>query len=136
NASTPLRAFIRPVAVRPTRLPGGQRRPCSSPPSASSSPSGPRCCLRGFSKTVKFSGRNIDPVVMMAAVPNHLDQLRAHFAWLDQTLADGRPFLQGPAASLADLAAYHPAWYLRQNFGSAAPPLDGFPRLQTWAERI
>src|SRR5437868_2675386 len=84
---------------------------------------------------VKFSGRNIDPVVMMAAVPNHLDQLRAHFAWLDQTLADGRPFLQGPAASLADLAAYHPAWYLRQNFGSAAP-LDGFPRLQTWAERI
>src|SRR6202023_1561427 len=85
---------------------------------------------------VKFSGRNIDPVVMMAAVPNHLDQLRAHFAWLDQTLADGRPFLQDPAASLADLAAYHPAWYLRQNFGSAAPPLDGFPRLQTWAERI
>jgi hypothetical protein len=44
--------------------------------------------------------------------------------------------LQGPAAGLADLAAYHPAWYLRQNFGSAAPPLDGFPRLQTWAERI
>ena len=85
---------------------------------------------------VKFSGRNIDPVVMMAAVPNHLDQLRAHFAWLDQTLADGRPFLQGPAAGLADLAAYHPAWYLRQNFGPAAPPLDGFPRLQTWAERI
>ena len=84
----------------------------------------------------KFSGRNIDPVVMMAAVPNHLDQLRAHFDWLDQTLADGRPFLQGPAAGLADLAAYHPAWYLRQNFGSAAPPLDGFPRLQTWAERI
>jgi hypothetical protein len=25
---------------------------------------------------------------------------------------------------------------LRQNFGPAAPPLDGFPRLQTWAERI
>ena len=65
-----------------------------------------------------------------------LDQLRAHFDWLDQTLADGRSFLQGPAASLADLAAYHPVWYLRQNFGSAAPPLDGFPRLLTWAERI
>jgi len=25
---------------------------------------------------------------------------------------------------------------LRQNFGSAAAPLDGFPRLLTWAERI
>src|SRR6516162_4645464 len=84
----------------------------------------------------KFSGRNIDPIAMMAAVPNLLDQLRAHFDWLDQTLADGRSFLQGPAAGLADLAAYHPVWFLRQNFGSAAAPLDGFPRLLTWAERI
>ena len=84
----------------------------------------------------KFSGRNIDPAAMMAAVPNLLDQLRAHFDWLDQRLADGRSFLQGSAAGLADLAAYHPVWFLRQNFGSAAPPLDGFPRLLTWAERI
>src|ERR1700761_5099303 len=84
----------------------------------------------------KFSGRNIDPAAMMAAVPNLLDQLRAHFDWLDQTLANGRSFLQGPAAGLADLAAYHPVWFLRQNFGSAAAPLDGFPRLLNWAERI
>ena len=84
----------------------------------------------------KFSGRNIDPVAMMAAVPNLLDQLRAHFDWLDQMLADGRSFLQGSAAGLADLAAYHPVWYLRQNFGSAPAPLDGFPRLLNWAERV
>ena len=73
---------------------------------------------------------------MMAAVPYLLDQLRAHFDWLDQTLADGRSFLQGPAVGLADLAAYHPMWYLRQYFGPAAAPLDGFPRIMTWAERI
>jgi glutathione S-transferase len=84
----------------------------------------------------RFSGRNIDPVAMMAAVSNLLDQLRAHFDWLDQMLADGRPFLQGPAAGLADLAAYHPVWFLRRNFGPAAPPLDGFPRLLSWAERV
>ena len=84
----------------------------------------------------KFSGRNIDPVAMMAAVPNLLDQLRAHFDWLDQMLADGRSFLQGSAAGLADLAAYHPVWYLRQNFGSAPAPLDGFPSLLNWAERV
>src|SRR3954469_5337402 len=83
-----------------------------------------------------FSGRNIDPIAMVAGVPNLLDQLRAHFDWLDQTLADGRSFLQGPAAGLADLAAYHPVWFLRQRFGSAAAPLDCFPRLLTWAERI
>jgi glutathione S-transferase len=84
----------------------------------------------------KFSGRNIDPAAMMAAVPNLLDQLRAHFDWLDQSLADSRSFLQGSAASLADLAAYHPIWFLKQNFGPTAAPLDGFPRLLSWAERV
>ena len=84
----------------------------------------------------KFSGRTIDPAAMMAAVPNLLDQLRAHFHWLHQMLADGRSFLQGSAPGLADLAAYHPVWFLQRNFGSAAAPLDGFPRLLTWAERV
>jgi glutathione S-transferase len=84
----------------------------------------------------KFSGRNIDPVAMTAAVPYLLDQLRAHFDWLDQMLVDGRSFLQGSAAGLADIAAYHPVWFLQQNFGSAAAPLDGFPRLLTWVERV
>jgi glutathione S-transferase len=97
----------------------------------------PEVLPKGFLEDrAKFSGRNIDPVVMLAAVPNQLDQLRAHFDWLDQTLADGRSFLQGRAVGLSDLAAYHPLWYLRQNFGSAAAPLDGFPRLLSWAERV
>ena len=84
----------------------------------------------------KFSGRNIDPAAMTAAVPNLLDQLRAHFDWLDQMLIDGRAFLQGSAASLADLAAYHPIWFLKQNFGPTAVPLAGFPRLLRWTERV
>src|SRR5437588_12230065 len=84
----------------------------------------------------KFSGRNIDPTAMKAAVPNLLDQLRAHFDWLNQMLIDERPFLQGSAASLADLAAYHPIWFLQQNFGPLAAPLDGFPRLLSWADRV
>src|SRR4051795_3952171 len=84
----------------------------------------------------KFSGRNIDPAAMMAAVPNLLDQLRAHFDWLNQMLTDGRSFLQGTAASLADLAAYHPVWFLQERVGPLAAPLDGFPRLLSWAERV
>ncbi|MFO1072231.1 MAG: hypothetical protein U1E17_06020 [Geminicoccaceae bacterium] len=36
---------------------------------------------------------------------------------LAQMLADGRPFLLGAAASAADLAAYHPLWFARQNGG-------------------
>ncbi len=73
---------------------------------------------------------------MMAAVPYLLDQLRAHFHWLDQAMADGRLFLQGAAAGLADLAAYHPIWFLQRNFGPTAAPLGGFPRLLAWAERV
>jgi len=97
----------------------------------------PHALPEGFLEDrAKFSGRNIDPTTMIAAVPNLLDQLRAHFDWLDQMLADGRSFLQGSAAGLADLAAYHPVWFLQQNFGSAAAPLDGFPRLLSWAGRV
>jgi glutathione S-transferase len=84
----------------------------------------------------KFSGRNIDPAAMMAAVPNLLDQLRAHYDWLNQMLIDERSFLQGSAASLADLAAYHPIWFLKQRVGPTAVPLDGFPRVLSWTERV
>ena len=72
------------------------------------------------------SGRNMpltsNVIIDQARALDLLDQLRAHFDWLDQMLADGRSFLQGPAAGLADVAAYHPVWFLRQNFGSAAAP--------------
>ena len=73
---------------------------------------------------------------MIAALPYLFDQLRAHLHWLDQMMADGRSFLQGAAAGLADLAAYHPIWFLQRNFGPAAAPLGGFPRLLSWAERV
>src|SRR3954470_15348282 len=97
----------------------------------------PESLPKGFLEDrAKFSGRNIDPAAMKAAVPNLLDQLRAHFDWLNQMLTDGRSFLQGTAASLADLAAYHPVWFLQQRVGPLAAPLDGFPRLLSWAERV
>src|SRR6202046_3487178 len=37
----------------------------------------------------RFSGRNIDPAAMMAAVPYLLDPLRAHFVWLGYMGGDG-----------------------------------------------
>ncbi|MGY4622608.1 glutathione S-transferase family protein [Bradyrhizobium sp. USDA 4486] len=97
----------------------------------------PDALPKGFLEDrAKFSGRNIDPAAMKAAIPNSLDQLRAHLDWLNQMLTDGRSFLQGSAPSLADLAAYHPVWFLQQNFGPLAAPLDGFPSLLNWTERI
>ena len=47
----------------------------------------------------KFSGRNIDPIVMMGAVPNLLDQLRAHFGWIRCWLTGARSCKALPPAS-------------------------------------
>lgn len=134
---TPLRAFTPPAAAQPDALAWWAEKTTFLPAVSIAFAKKPEGLPAGFLEDrAKFSGRNIDPAVMLAAVPNCLDQLRAHLDWLDQTLADERSFLQGPAVGLADLAAYHPIWYLRQNFGPTAPPLDGFPRLLAWAERI
>ncbi len=65
----------------------------------------------------KFSGRNFDPAAMKAALPYQLDQLRAHFGWLDRALADGRKFLLGEQAGTPDLAAYQAQ---RRKVGGAA----------------
>src|SRR6201982_3240328 len=68
----------------------------------------PEVLPKGFLEDrAKFSGRNIDPAAMMAAVPYLLDQLRTHLHWLDQMMADGRSFLQGPAGGLARTLCYH-----------------------------
>jgi glutathione S-transferase len=84
----------------------------------------------------KFSGRNFDPAAMKAALPYQLDQLRAHFDWLDRTLADGRSFLLGEKPETPDLAAYHCVWFVQCNAGKSAGPLGEFSRLLAWAARM
>jgi glutathione S-transferase len=84
----------------------------------------------------KFSGRNFDPAAIKAALPYQLDQLRAHFGWLDRALADGRSFLLGGKPGTPDLAAYHCVWFIQRNAGKSSPPLGEFARLLAWAERM
>ena len=84
----------------------------------------------------KMSGRTFDPAAMQAMLPYQMDQLRAHLDWLNRMLADGRRFMTGPAAGLADLAAYHCVWFLQRRVSPKAPPLDQFPGVLAWAERV
>jgi glutathione S-transferase len=84
----------------------------------------------------KFSGRNFDPAAMKAMLPYQLDQLRAHFDWLDRALGDGRNFLLGESPGTPDLAAYHCVWFVQRNAGKSAAPLGAFARLLAWAERM
>ena len=72
---------------------------------------------------------------MMAAVPNLLDQLRAHFDWLNQMLIDERSFLRAlpPALPISPPTI---RFGTCSKIWQTAVPLDGFPRLLSWAERI
>lgn len=61
--------------------------------------------------------------------------LQSYLSWLEQMLADGRPFLCGAGASLADFSVAQSVWYIRR-----APPVAGilapFTRLAAWYERV
>lgn len=81
----------------------------------------------------KFDGW--DSAKMKPRIPELRIQLRQYLTWLEQGLHDGRVFLLGDAASLADLAVYHPLWYARNNLGDDAG-LQDFRRLTAWLRRI
>lgn len=82
----------------------------------------------------QLMGGQLDFRAVMAAGPIVADQLRAHIALLEAELRDGRPFLLGPAFSLADASACHPVWFLRSVPGGGE--LAEFPGVRAWADRV
>ena len=71
-----------------------------------------------------------------AQIPHLRSQFRAQAALLEQQLGDGRPFLLGTSAGLADLQAYAPMWMVRRHVPGSAALLDGLARLAEWESRI
>jgi glutathione S-transferase len=72
---------------------------------------------------------------MKADLPHAHQQLRSHFFWVEHALDDGRAFLLGEQASLADFAVYNPAWFVRGRLPDAGL-LNGFARVQAWLARM
>ena len=64
-----------------------------------------------------FFGVSIDPVDLLPKRGLYLQRFNAHIAWLADLLGDGRRFILGSDPSAADLSAYHPIWFARQNGG-------------------
>jgi hypothetical protein len=54
---------------------------------------------------------------------------------LDAQLADGRPFLLGEQASIADFAVAHCGWYVRRG-GTVADIMAPFPHFSAWLARM
>jgi glutathione S-transferase len=84
----------------------------------------------------EFSGRSFDPERLRAALPVVRDQTYALLSLAESMLADGRTFLLGGEASLADCALYNPVWFIQQQLGATAPPLDRLPRIVAWSEHM
>jgi glutathione S-transferase len=79
---------------------------------------------------------NLDPEALRPKRALYLQRLNAHIAWLAEALADGRDFMLGNAPSAADLSAYHPIWFARQN-GGDVNELIAFPKTSDpWFKRV
>ncbi len=77
----------------------------------------------------------IDLEQMRMTIPSRTDHVRASLDLLERQLADGRPFVLGQAASLADFSIYHPLWAMRSSPAGSAF-FEHAPHVGTWMDRI
>lgn len=81
----------------------------------------------------RFSGW--DAAAMREQLPAISVRLRRRLDRLEAMFGDGRPWLLGREPGIADLAARHPVWYLRENL----PEWIDWPRrpaLEAWMQRL
>jgi glutathione S-transferase len=80
---------------------------------------------------------NLDPEELRSKRALYLQRVNAHIAWLAQALSDGRKFILGADPSAADLSAYHPVWFARQNGGQEVNELIAFAGvIDPWYKRV
>jgi len=78
-----------------------------------------------------FSGGNANRLELAIA----LSQWPTLLGRIEAQLQRGGPFLLGDQACVADIAHYHPLWFVANNANVAAS-LDPFPELRSWMVRI
>lgn len=61
--------------------------------------------------------------------------LSQYLEWLSSMLADGRPWLLGAEATIADLSVYHPLWFLTRT-GPLAEIFQPHEALRAWMGRV
>jgi len=83
-----------------------------------------------------FFGVDLSKAATLPDQPLNRQRLHAHLNWLAQMLQDGRRFLLGDATSAADLAAYHPIWFVLKNAGAAGDAMLPMAPLRDWYGRV
>ncbi len=75
------------------------------------------------------------PTMRRAPIADAHAALTAYLGRLESTLRDGRPFLLGGTASIADFAAAQSIWYMRR-VPAIAATLAPYPGVIRWFERV
>jgi glutathione S-transferase len=70
----------------------------------------------------------------MSAAESH-GHMQVYLARLEQMLSDGRHFLLGSEACIADFSVYHPLWFIRR-VPAIAGIFDAAPKLLAWMDRV
>ena len=83
-----------------------------------------------------YLGIDIGKAAMAPQFEQHVQFLRAQYAWLKAALADGRHFLFGNAPGVADFACWQTTFLLRKNCPPEVDALLGLQPLAAWYERI
>ena len=85
-----------------------------------------------------YLGIDISKAAMAPQFEQHVQFLRAQYAWLKQALGNGsgKPFLFGDAPSTADLSIWQTTFLLRKNCPPDVDDLLGLKPLNAWYERI
>ena len=90
-----------------------------------------------FRKDREYLFPDIDFATVGEDFEHAKSQFRAHADLLERQLGDGRDFLCGTAAGLADIQAYPFVWLSRGSFPDLAVQLlDGMPALARWEQRM
>ena len=84
----------------------------------------------------KLRGAKFDVAAMTSAIPQMRDQFRAHVAWIEAQLADGRTWMGGDKAGLCDVNAYMNVWYVRAHLPNADEMLAEFGNTRAWEARM
>jgi glutathione S-transferase len=69
------------------------------------------------------------------ALPAAIGILSDHLGRFEQQLSDGRAFLLGDEATIADFSFHHPLWFIR-NATPVAGFLSGWPGVLQWMQRV
>jgi glutathione S-transferase len=83
-----------------------------------------------------YFGPAFDLAALKTALPHHLAQLRAQFAWIDQRIGAGRDFLLGAQPGLPDALCYYLVWFIRGRTDRGPDFLSQFSHLLAWEERV